>query len=146
MDGRTKKRLLSGWVIIALIVSLPLAMTAAQYEFVLKTELTQAEYAENVNQVAPDISERVEYEELTPEEQAKVDRAINGERLYFHTYENVPRMQTPDTGDLLVIKDDTYYVFSRGRTFAWRTPPGAATVGMLASAVIAFIKLFRLQR
>jgi len=146
MDGRTKRRLLYAWVFVVLVASLPLAMMAAQYEFRLEAEMTHDEYVENLDEVGPMIGEEVEYGELSPEAQAKVDRAIEGERLYFQSSADVPGALPPDTGALLVTRGDTYYVLTRGRTFAWRTVPGAVTVGLLVSAGVAFVRLFRLQR
>jgi len=146
MDGRTKRRLVYGWVLLAIVVSPLLAMVAAQYQFVLVAELTQEEYADNVDEIAPEMSERIEYSELSADEQEIVDRAIEGERFYFQSYDRVPRMRTPDTGDLVVVKNDTNYVFERGQTFVWRTLPGAITIGLLLSAVLGLAQIYRWQR
>jgi hypothetical protein len=143
MDGRTKLRILYAWVFVALILVLPFAMMSAQYEFSLQTEMTQEEYAENVEEIQ--VSERVEYEQLTDEERAKVDRAIESGRLYFATYEEVPRMETRDAGNLAVIRDGRYYVFRRGQTLAWQTPPGIVTIVLLFSIVAGFVQIFRFQ-
>jgi hypothetical protein len=146
MDGRTKRRLVYGWMLLAVVASPLLAMTASQYQFVLAAELSQQEYVDRADELAPGIAERVEYGDLGPEKRALVDRAIEGERFYFGSYERVPRMRTPDDGDLLVVKDDTYYLFRRGRTFAWRTLPGAATIGLLLSVVLGTAQAYRWQR
>lgn len=54
------------------------------------------------------------YDRLPPEQQATVDRAIEGERFTFETREGVP--------PAIVKKNDTYHVFNKHTVFDFTHP------------------------
>ena len=69
------------------------------------------------------------YEQLSPEKQQTVDRAMDGERFTFETEDPVP--------PAIVKKNGTYYVFNRHTVFDFLHPQtGGSVLVSLAGGVV----------
>jgi hypothetical protein len=86
-----------------------------------------------------------EYDQLQVNEQRVIDGAINGERYVFNSQPSIPGTGGSSLGgqEMMVLKQDTYYIFSHQTIFVSTTPAGLAAIAFALSGFVAIIEAVR---
>jgi hypothetical protein len=86
-----------------------------------------------------------EYDQLPANEQQVIDSAINGQRYVFNSQLSIPGARGSSLGgkEMMVLKQDTYYIFSHQTIFVSTTPAGLAAIALAFSGLVAIIEAIR---
>lgn len=86
-----------------------------------------------------------EYDQLSDDEQRIVDDAIRGERFVFDRQDRIPGIGGAGLGtrELIVVKRDTYHVFTFQAIFVSTTPAGMGAIGLALGGVLTVAEAIR---